>query len=947
FMFLTDLKGILMTKIVAFFKMVVFGIVFLMLWSMMLVAAEPSLTPNGIKFPLQGLDDLIFSYPNLQDSSQKDLTKIFDKSITNNGNHAVVKYEGGTEIVFVKKGNGLIEMSIKNPPNNLAAFRIGCNIPFAINEGGKYSFDNQEAKPFPMEKPAKPHLYQGNTQVMQLTAPSGATIHLTGLEQGTFFQLQDNREWNWSIFHVWFSCPYNKDHATINLTFSSGKDMNLSVTKMVDRFGQDFVRDFPDKISSEEELQKDAQTEKQYYDSFSKQKNLDIYGGFEGSGKLFGLKKTGFFHVEKSNDQWFLVNPNGNAFFHLGLCSFNPGEDYTYTEGRESIFEWLPPRTGEFATAWNPQAWWNDKAVSFYLANVIRKYGKPYNSNEWAARMIDRVRAFGFTSGGAFSSIPATFTEKQFPHVRMFGFWGLGYDIPGARGFFDAFNPELVKKIDNIFANDIAPHANDPLVIGYYLANEQGAEDLPRALPALSGQFVVKKKLVGFLEQKYGDIKKFNTAWEMQVDSFNALLEPGLPVTTKSASEDITEFTEIYLDQYYSLLSETFRKYDKNHLLLGSRWQPGTANNEMLVRICAKYCDIISVNYYTVAFDVNFLNRLEKWSSGKPMLLSEWHYTCTAESALPGGLGGVNTQTERGLAYRNYVEQAAATGYVVGVEWFTLLDQARAGRFFEKNTGEKANTGLFSVTDRPWKNFVAEVVKTNKDLWSVLTGQREPFRFDDPRFVTKSQGSGKQTISATWVETPLNIDGSRDDWPGQPPIRIAENRMVLGTDSAGMSAAFRVAWDAENLYVFVDVTDKTSGKSNVKGADLWQGDCVELFVGYENLDKPGNLIFSDRQILLGANPKENDQTFIRNAPKQQKNIKRSVTLKPDGTGYYLETAIPFTLLGFIPKEGQEILFDIAIDDSEDGQSRQRQFVWNGDNRVSGERGGWGRIRFIK
>jgi hypothetical protein len=934
-----------------------FSVLFLMLLSTVLFAAEPSLTPDGIKFPLQGLDDLVFSYPNLLDNSQKDITKIFDKSVTENGNRAVVKYEGGTEIIFVKKGNGLIEMCIKNPPNTLAAFRIGCNIPFAVNEGGKYSFDNQEAKPFPMEKPAKPHLFQGNTQVMQLTAPSGATIHLGGLEPGTFFQLQDNREWNWSIFHVWFSCPYNKDHTAVDLKFSSGKDDNLSVTKMVDRFGQDFVRDFPGKISSEEELKKDVQTDEHYYASFPKQKNLDVYGGFEGSGAALGLKKTGFFHVEKVNvenvhvenvnNRWFLVDPNGNAFFHLGLCSFNPGEDYTYTEGRESIFEWLPPRTGEFATAWNPQAWWNDKAVSFYLVNVIRKYGKPYDSNEWAARMIDRVRAFGFTSGGAFSSIPAAFAEKQFPHIRMFGFWGLGYDIPGARGFFDVFDSELAKKIDGIFANDIASHANDPLVIGYYLANEQGVEDLPRALPALSGQFAAKKKLVDFLKKKYGNIKNFNTAWEMQADSFNAVLEQGLPVTTKSASEDITEFTGIYLEQYYSLLSETFRKYDKNHLLLGSRWQPGTANNEQLVKICAKYCDVISVNYYTLAFDVQFLNRIEKWSGGKPMLLSEWHYTCTAESALPGGLGGVNTQTERGLAYRNYVEQAAATGYVVGIEWFTLLDQARAGRFFEKNTGEKANTGLFSVTDRSWKNFVAEIVKTNKDMWNVLTGKREPFRFDDPRFVPKSQGSGKQTISAAWVETPLQIDGSRDDWSGQPPIRIAENRMVLGADTAGMSAAFRAAWDKENLYVFVDVTDKTPGKSDVKGADLWQGDGIELFVGHEDLDKPGNLIFSDRQILLGANPAEKDQTFIRNASKQQGNIRRLVLLKPDGTGYYLEAAIPFTLLGFTPKEGQEILFDIAVDDSEDGQSRQRQFVWNGDNRVSGERGGWGRIRFTK
>ncbi|MDR1964840.1 MAG: beta-galactosidase, partial [Planctomycetaceae bacterium] len=708
-----------MTKsVIVTFTILLFSVS--MMLSTVLFAEEPVLTPDGIKIPLQGLDDLVFSYPQLQDQSQKSLAKIFDKSITDNGKHAVVKYEGGTEILFLKKENGNFEMSVKNPPGSLAAFRFECHIPFAINEGGKYRFDNQDAKPFPMEKPEKPHLYQGNTQIMQLTAPSGATIRLTGLESGTFFQLQDNRKWNWSIFSVMFLCPYNKDHGTVELKFSTGKDADLKITKMVDRFGQDFVRDFPGKISSEEELKNDVKNDESYYASFSKQKNLDRYGGLEGSIRSLGLKKTGFFHVEKARDKWFLVDPDGNAFFHLGLCTFNPGEDYTYTEGRESLFEWLPPRTGEFATAWNPQAWWNDKAVSFYLVNVIRKYGKPYDQNEWAARMIDRVRAFGFTSSGAFSSVPAAFAEKNFPHVRMFGFWGLGYDIPGARGFFDVFDPELAQKIDTIFAKEIAPHANDPLVIGYYLANEQGAEDLPRALPALSGKFAAKKKLIDFLKKKYGDIKKFNTAWEMQADSFNAILEPGLPVTTKPASEDITTFVEIYLDQYYSLLSKTFRKYDSNHLLLGSRWQPGTANNEALVRICAKYCDVISVNYYTLAFDRSFLDRIETWSGGKPMLLSEWHYTCTAESALPGGLGGVNTQTERGLAYRHYVEQAAATGYVVGIEWFTLIDQARAGRFFEKNTGEKANTGLFSVSDRPWKNFVEEAAKTNKNIWNVL-----------------------------------------------------------------------------------------------------------------------------------------------------------------------------------------------------------------------------------
>ncbi len=909
------------------------------------LGAEPNLTPDGIQFPMQGLGDLVFEYPRLQDFSQNDLTKIFDKTVTDNGTRAVVKYEGGAELHFTKKDGGLIEMAVKNPPANLAAFRVGCNIPFAINEGGKYSLGGQEAKPFPMEKPAGPMLYQGNTQTMTLTAPSGAMLTLTGLQPGTFFQLQDNREWNWAIFHVWFMCPYNKDRAFTELRFSSTKDAEHKAVKMVDRFGQDFVRDFPGKISSEDELKADTKTDKAYYDALPKKPNLDVYGGFAGTGESLKLKKTGFFHVEKIKTRWFLVDPAGNAFFHLGLCGFGPSDDFTYTEGRESLFEWLPPHDAQFGTAWHPEGWWNPRAVSFYVANVIRKYDKPFEREEWTTRMIDRVRAMGFTSAGAFSPTPQAFTDKKFPHVHSFGFWGLGYDIPGARGFFDAFDPELAKKIDEIFARDIAPHADNPLIIGYYLANEQGAEDLPRALPALPGKFEAKKKLVALLKKQYGTIDKFNAAWDMTAKSFDDLIEPGLPVTTRAASQDVTKFVELYLDKYYALLAETFRKYDKNHLLIGSRWQPGTANNETLVKTCAKYCDVISVNYYTMAFDKDFLDRIYRWSGEKPMLLSEWHYSCTGESALPGGLGGVKTQRERGMAYRNYVEQAAATGYVVGTEWFTLIDQARAGRFFEKETGEKANTGVFAVTDRPWKDFVAKVVKTNCDIQSLLLGKRKAFKFDDPRFALK--GTGRQTISAPWVEKPLVIDGSRDEWPGLPPVMIGENRMVLGADSAGTSAAFRVAWDKKNLYIFADVVDSTPGKSSVKGADLWQGDGVEIFLGVEDLDKPGDMIFSDRQILIGAGPGEG-QTYVRNAtPRTSGTIRRSVVMKPDGSGYFLEAAIPFTVLGVEPKENMELLFDVAVDDSEDGTSRQRQFVWNGDSRVSGERGGWGCLKLTK
>ena len=89
------------------------------------------------------------------------------------------------------------------------------------------------------------------------------------------------------------------------------------------------------------------------------------------------------------------------------------------------------------------------------------------------------------------------------------------------------------------------------------------------------------------------------------------------------------------------------------------------------------------------------------------------------------------------MAYRNYVEGAAALGFVTGIEWFTLIDQAATGRFFEGINGERANTGLLSVTDRPYRDLLREMTETHLDLYPVWFGLKKPWRFEDPRFTAK------------------------------------------------------------------------------------------------------------------------------------------------------------------------------------------------------------------
>ncbi|MCY3019356.1 MAG: hypothetical protein NTW87_10075, partial [Planctomycetota bacterium] len=84
-------------------------------------------------------------------------------------------------------------------------------------------------------------------------------------------------------------------------------------------------------------------------------------------------------------------------------------------------------------------------------------------------------------------------------------------------------------------------------------------------------------------------------AWGVQAASFEQLNDMGLAVKTQAAAADMKEYEALFFDAGHQLIRDTFRKYDKNHMLLGDRWQPQTANNEQLCRIVGKYCEIVSV----------------------------------------------------------------------------------------------------------------------------------------------------------------------------------------------------------------------------------------------------------------------------------------------------------------------------------------------------------------
>ncbi len=899
-----------------------------------------TLSDKGLDLACGGMGSFTLAYPELDAGDGKKLKPIETRV---DGMKTYLKYEGGGQIA-VSVLSGKLSLAFDAMPATVKAFSTEMLIAPNYSEGGHWNIGEAKGE-FPKEKPAKPHLFQGHSRSFDLANINNKRLSFA-LPEYTYVQLQDNREWGWNTYWVQFKVPYAPDRKTYEIAVAMDTSASQRVV-LVDRFGQTTQRDFPGKLKDEAELKADVQTEAAYYASL-KPPARNRFGGLPGSGAKLGLKKTGFFHVESKKisgrDVWVLTDPDGDAFFHLGVCTFGPGEDYTSIEGRNDVFEWLPPHDGEFAAAWHPEPWWNPRAVSFYKANVVRKYAAAYEDEAQTARLVDRVRQVGFNSVGAFSGGSPAFAKKNFPRVSglPLGTWTLGPSVPGVRGVFDPFDEQTLSKMAELFAKPVAAEANDPLIIGYFLDNEQGFEDLPRAIPALPGTHACKRALVAQLKEKYREIAAFNKAWGLDAASFEALADRGLPLTTQAAFTDMQAYTERFLEAYYSSITTAFRKVDKNHMLIGNRWQPGTANNETLCRVAGKYMDVISINYYACGIDAAFIRRLYDWSGHKPQMWSEFYFTATKESNVAPSNNDMATQQERGLAYRHYVEGAASLGFVVGIEWFTLLDQAVTGRFFEGLNGERANTGLFNVADRPYKPMLAEMAKTHAAIYDIWLNGKAPYLLDNPRFSGKA-GSGSRKVSAGRPTAPMVIDGQLAGWPGRPPERIGADRLAAGRESGGVEAAFKVSWDEKNLYLLANVTDPTPMKNEHTGGDLWSADGIELFIGCEKLDQGGPLLFTDRQILLGAG--KNNQTFVASQAAHPV-ITTSVTPTVDGKGYTLEAAIPWTALAVTPKEGMELLFDLAVNNSTDGQSRSCQLVWSGGARNSSDRSAWGRLSLV-
>jgi hypothetical protein len=161
------------------------------------------------------------------------------------------------------------------------------------------------------------------------------------------------------------------------------------------------------------------------------------------------------------------------------------------------------------------------------------------------------------------------------------------------------------------------------------------------------------------------------------------------------------------------------RRHDPNHLILGLRFGGGALPEPML-RACRVF-DVYSLNVYATQLDAKRLDEIAR-VTGRPIIVGEFHFGVPGRGLAPG-LVQVRDLAERGVAYRYYVEQAAAHPALIGTSWFQWVDQPCTGRF----DGENYNIGLVDVTDRPYADLVEAMRTTHRRVQAVHAGTTPPF----------------------------------------------------------------------------------------------------------------------------------------------------------------------------------------------------------------------------
>ena len=416
---------------------------------------------------------------------------------------------------------------------------------------------------------------------------------------------------------------------------------------------------------------------------------LTAWGGRTGliPEKVSGT--PGYFRVASYKGRNYLLDPDNGLMIVHGTQHVRPAEDY--------------PKKDEFSNKFGSNTQWSEetgqllarhhfnyisygsKRIEPFPQEIRKNLLTPNNKKIAYAENMYLLRTFMWDMS---KNLGYTFDDDKYNRLVLL------------------FEPTFASYIDQLAAEKTQPFLGDEHFVGYYLDNELPFASYKNSIPRLG----IDLKDFLNLPDKYKAARQYAEKFikERNIDPYNI------------NSNDQEQFRGAVANYYYKITSEAIRRYDKQHLILGNRLHDWSKYNEQVVKACAKYCDVVSVNYYgRWQPEDKYMKDLTAWCSEKPFMITEFYtkgadakYKGKAYSNTDGGGWLVKQQANRGEFHQNFCLHLLQNKSCIGWVHFEYADGG---------TNSKAtNKGIVSMEYTPYEDFLKYVKQMNLNVYSLI-----------------------------------------------------------------------------------------------------------------------------------------------------------------------------------------------------------------------------------
>lgn len=343
-----------------------------------------------------------------------------------------------------------------------------------------------------------------------------------------------------------------------------------------------------------------------------------------------------FFTICRVKGRFFLTDPDGNAFFSIGINHIDSA----------------PLRYLENGNLWNDKyANSMEKWLSEDVRSNLLKWG--FNTMGWNQEVVTKNDVNHRHSR---SFTPEEYRWLGIPYCHMLHFADF-HQWEAETRYTDFFNSGFADWCDYVARDEAARLADDTNLIGYFYI------DCPTWIHTTP-----------FMEWK------------------GPLFDP-----EKLKSEAGKKELFAMATQYYKVCHDAIRRYDRNHLIFGDRYEAGRPIAEEVIKAAVPYIDVLSFQHF--APPEKIIENLDHWHklTGMPTLVAD----CSHQKVDP--VTGYKYHTLDGYPeiYRLMKDNPSCIGYHL------------CGAYLENRCRMR---GLLKENEKPNQEIIEMMTEVNNDM---------------------------------------------------------------------------------------------------------------------------------------------------------------------------------------------------------------------------------------